>query len=199
MGFLLKYWYVILAAFVLSMGSAMGLLWLQRGEWIPKPPPAVEVVEGEVPGMSPKYSEWNYRISAVEDIRIKLEAEREGIKQERNELEILQKRVQSEIDELEQLRTEILQVRDAINADYIEIEEVEQENIKQLAKVYTEMKPDAAVTILSALEIELVVKILSEMNEEPASRILAEMAGNGGDTEQARMASQITQLMQLLK
>lgn len=199
MGFLIRYWYLIILAFLLSFGSAVGLLVLKRDSWMPPPKPEKEEVVDQMPGMSPEYSKWNYDVSAIEDIRVKLEAERESIRMERNELELLENRVRAEIEELTSLRQEVEDIREAINADYIAIGEAEMANIQQLAKVYTEMRPEASVAILSDLDIELVVKILSEMAEEPASRILAEMTTGGADSETAQMASRITELMQRVK
>ncbi|MFO7723999.1 MAG: hypothetical protein R6V45_00500 [Oceanipulchritudo sp.] len=199
MKFLLRFWYLILLALMVSLLSAVGLLYLQREDWI-QPPGEEEAPAGDpVPGMSDAYSGWNYDISSIEDLRVKMEAERENIRKERNRLEVLEKRVLSEVEELERVRDEITEIREAINADYVEIRESEKANLAQLAKVYTEMRPEAAVKILVDLDIELVVKILSGMNEEPASRILAEMSAAPEESRMRGMASRITQLMQQVK
>ena len=199
MGFLIRFWYLILLAFLVSLLSAVGLLYLQREDWLPSPDEEDPEVTQEVPGMSKAYSRWNYNISSVEDLRVKMEGERESIRKERGQLEVLEKRVLAEIDELERIRGEITAIREEINAGYIEIEEAEKANLTQLSRVYTEMRPEAAVNILVDLDLELVVKILSGMDEEPASRILAEMSAAPEESKMRAMASRITRMMQLVK
>jgi len=199
MAFLIRFWYLILLVFIVSLVSAVGLLYLQREDWLPPPGRDETEVADEVPGMSVEYSRWNYHISSVEDLRVKIEGEREVIRKEQAQLEILDKRVRSEIEELERIRAEITAIREGINADYIEIEEAERANIAQLSSVYTEMRPEAAVNILVDLDLELVVKILSGMDEEPASRILAEMSAAPEESKMRGMAARITRMMQLIK
>lgn len=198
MSFLIRFWYLILLALVVSLVSAVGLLYLQREDWLPPPPDDPELAD-RMPGMSEEYSRWNYNISEVEDLRVKMEGERESIRKKQAQLEILEKRVRSEIEEMERIRAEITAIREGINADYIEIEEAERANVAQLSSVYTEMRPEAAVSILADLDLELVVKILSGMDEEPASRILAEMSAAPEESKLRGMAARITRMMQLVK
>lgn len=197
MSFLVRYWYVILLAFALSLLSAVGILYLERERWLPEPKPDTTLEEAsELPGMSESYLKWNFEISGVEDLRVKMEAEREQLRKQQLDLEVLQGQVQSEMEELARMRDEIDSLREAIRRDIIEISEAEESNVRRLGKMYAEMNPDAAVVIFADLDIELVVKILSRMGEEPASRILAEMTNADPEGPLAQRAARITEMIQ---
>ncbi|MEX0322927.1 MAG: hypothetical protein AB3N63_12260 [Puniceicoccaceae bacterium] len=198
MKFLLRFWYVILLAFVLSLVSAAGMLYLQMDTWVVEQQAIAQEEEpvDEIPGMSEEYTRWSYGIAGIEDLRVKLEAEKEELQKERQELDAYKRQVDAEAEELKVLRQDIEDLRDSINVEFIKIEANEEDNLKRLAKVYSEMKPDAAVAIFSGLELNLVVKILSEMKEESASRILSEMSKGDADSIEAKKAAKITEMIQ---
>lgn len=199
MRFLLRFWYVIVLALFLSIGSAIGLLYLERDQWIPQPQEPVTDADREQPGMSEEYQEWSYSISEVEDLRVKLEAEREEVEQRRSELERMELRIESETEELQALRKELDTMREAIREEVIQIKEGEREQVERLASVYGQMKPAGAVAVFEQLEIEFVVKILSEMEEESAARILNEMSEGARDPQMVKRAARITEEFQRVR
>lgn len=197
MRFLLRFWYIILLALVLSIASAIGLLYIRRGEWMPPPraSSAAEAPRKSTEG-SKNYQEWAYAIDEVEDLRVKLEAEREEVSRRRQELDRMEQRLQSEKEELSDMREEIDQLRGTIDQRVIRIQEGEKEKISHLADVYEEMRPASAVTIFNELEIPFVVKILTEMSEDAAARILSEMSEAAGDEISVKRAAEITEEFQ---
>lgn len=200
MQFVVRFWYLILLAFLLSLLSAGLLIYLQLDSLVVPVDPLREArAETDLPGMSDDYVRWNYEISGVESLKAKLEAEWEAIQAEKQELIVLRGRIQAETEELREVRREIDELRAAIDASYIDISEAEEANIRKLANVYSEMKPASAVKIFTDLELELVVKILARMGEEPASRILAEMTTATADADMSRMAALITEKIRTVK
>lgn len=199
MRFLLRFWYVILLALVLSMGAAVGILYLERDDWMPKPVEEVRESDREQPGMSERYREWTYSIDEVEDLRVKLEAERQDVEERKQELERVEQRVQSEMEELADLRQELERMREAISREVIEVQEGEREQVERLASVYGQMKPAGAVAIFEELEIPFVVKILSEMEEESAARILNEMSEGAQNEAVIKRAAKITEEFQRVR
>lgn len=193
MKFLLQFWYLILLALILSFVAAVGLIWTQRDEWLPEPPPVEvpnEVLRME--GMSDEYAEWNYGIMGVEDLRLKLESEQEEIAEERRELETLRSHIAVEMEELRQLRAEIDNLRESIRNEFIEIDELEQANIRRIADLYAEMKPEEVLLLFDELDFPLVVKIISSMPEESITRLLAEMTQDPTNVEKIKKAARIT-------
>ncbi len=201
MRFLLQFWYIILLALVLSIASAIGLLYARRGEWMPPPraTSAAEAPRKSTEEGSKNYQEWVYAIDEVEDLRVKLEAEREEISRRRQELGRMEQRLQSEKEELSDMREEIDQLRETIDQRVIRIQEGEKEKISHLADIYEEMRPPSAVVIFNELEIPFVVKILSEMSEDAAARILSEMSEAAGDEIPLKRAAEITEEFQRLQ
>lgn len=203
MQFLIKFWYVILLAFVLSLAAGVGMILMQKDEWMPPPPVTpldahTEQLAKE--GMSEEFARWNFEMSAVEDLRAQLTAEREKIAGERESLEALRARIAAETAELNALREDIDAMRESIRAEFNEIDEAETNNIRRLAKVYTDMDVGAAVTIFNELELALVVKILSYMDQEAAGRILAQMTQAGeGSKAMTERAALITDEMRRLR
>lgn len=198
MKFLVRYWYMILLAFALSLGSAVVSIYLQKDSLVVHVDPKLSAEEAasEIPGMSKEYVAWNYGLSQIEDLRVKLEQERQDVQKERQELDSYKRQIDAEAQELEALREEIIALRDSINTEFIKIQSTEENNLKRLSKVYSEMKPDAAVAIFSGLELNLVVKIISQMKEDAASKILAEMSSKDPDGPEARKAAEITEMIQ---
>lgn len=75
----------------------------------------------------------------------------------------------------------------------IEITESEKKNLRQLAKIYGQMRPEDAAPIVKGLEDDMVVKVLSLMKERQAGMILAAYAKT--DEKSARRAGEISDKM----
>ena len=201
MKILLKYWYVILLAVLLSIGAAAGMLYLRKPDWMPPPvDPLAEKRElAPIPGMSDNYVEWNFETVQLEDLRDELAKEREVIERERQELAALQAQVEQETAEMTELRDEIDELRESVQKEFTKIEVSEEANLKSLAKVYSAMKPQPIVKLFREMEEELVVKIMSVMQAETAAGILEEMTQDGNDRQVIERAVQITDKLRKLQ
>jgi flagellar motility protein MotE (MotC chaperone) len=198
---LLKYWYIILTAILLSIGVAVGMLFLRKESWMPIPvDPLAEAREkSPITNMSESYLVWNFELLKLDELRQQLNNERAAVENERQELTMLRKQVDLEIAEMMNLRTAINQLRDSVRSEFSKIEASEEANLRNLARVYTEMKPVPVVEIFKEMDIELVVKIMSVMPSETAARILEQMANDRSDKEIIKNAVNITERLRRIQ
>lgn len=198
---LLKYWYIILFAFLLSVGAAVGILYLRKDDWMPPPvdPLATQRERSVLAEMSDDYVVWNFEVVGVEEIRTELEKEREQIESERQQLESLRVQIEQERAEMMSLRQEIDELRETVRKEFAQIEVSEEANLKSLARIYSEMKPAAIVKLFRDMDEELVVKILAMMPAENAAGVLEEMTKNEEDTQTIERAAEITDELRRLQ
>lgn len=201
MKILLKYWYIILCALLLSVGAAVGFLYLRKDAWMPPEvdPLAEARKKSALAAMSDSYVAWNFEVAGIEDMRTELEAERALIEAERDELEALRLQVEQERAEMVSLREEIDAMREAVRKEFNKIESSEEENLKRLARIYTEMKPAPIVKVFQDMNQELVVKIMAVMPPESAAGILEEMTKNEEDRHSIERAAAITDELRRLQ
>lgn len=202
MSILLRYWYVLLLAFVLSLVAAVAILMMSKDQWSPagggivedKFEAATELVE-----MSERYLKWNYDTMIIDELRVQYSEESESLEKERRLLEALRQQVDADVQELLELRAEIDQLRESVTKEFVAIADSELDNLKRLAKVYEEMKPVPVVMLFKEMEMELVVKLMSQISPEAASKILAEMSNPAQGPETLGTAVAITEELRKLK
>ena len=202
MSFLIRFWYVLVLAFILSLGSALAVLFLTKDQWMPAPPPPPPdpvQVASDLAEMSEPYLNWNYATNIIDELRVEYEDEASALDQERSELLNLRKQIQSELEELAKLRKEIDALSESVSQEFTSIETAELDNLKRLAKVYEEMKPVPVVELFKQMELDLVVKLMSQISPASASKILAEMSNAAQGPETLRTAVQITEELRKLK
>ncbi len=90
--------------------------------------------------------------------------EKEEIGRINRSMEDLLDRYQERIDELET----------NLEESWEEIEDRE-ERIRQIARIYSQMKPDEAATVLTELDDDLVIELVLRWEDRFAARVLAEM------------------------
>lgn len=202
MNVLLRYWYILLLAFVLSLVAAVAILMLSKDQWVPVAVDssqdsinaATELVE-----MSERYLKWNYDTMIIDELRVQYAEESQAVEKERRLLEALRQQVDADVQELLELRNEIDQLRESVTKEFVAIAESELGNLKRLAKVYEEMKPVPVVMLFKEMEIELVVKLMSQISPEAASKILAEMSNPAQGPDTLLTAVAITEELRKLK
>lgn len=202
MSFLIRFWYVLLLAFILSLGSALAVLFLTKEQWMPVPPPPPPdpiQVASDLAEMSEPYLNWNYATNIIDELRVEYDDEASALDQERSELLNLRKQIQSELKELAELRKEINALSESVSQEFMAIESAELDNLKRLAKVYEEMKPVPVVELFKQMELDLVVKLMSQISPASASKILAEMSNPAQGPETLRTAVQITEELRKIK
>jgi flagellar motility protein MotE (MotC chaperone) len=187
---ILKYWYLILLAFIMSLGSSLGLIYLRQDSWVPPEP------EGEAPivleeGDSRSFREWRFRANHLEDLKLKLDAQQADLGREEKTLTLLRSQIETERVELVKMRKLLEGLRSEIEADYISIAAQELANLQRLASIYAEVGAEATVKVFEGLEDETVVKILSLMQTESSARILGAM-GESTDPETLKRAAKFT-------
>lgn len=187
---ILKYWYLIVLAFILSLGSATGLIYLRKDSWVPPEP------QGEAPialeeGDSRSFREWRFRANQLEGLKLQLDARQADLAREEKTMDLLRSQIETERAELIKIRTSLEELRAAIEADYISIAAQELANLQRLASIYSEVAAEATVKVFEGLEDETVVKILSLMQAESSARILGTM-GESADPETLKRAAKFT-------
>lgn len=202
MSFLIRFWYVLVLAFILSLGSALAVLFLTKEQWMPMPPPPPPdpiQVASDLAEMSEPYLNWNYATNIIDELRVEYDDEASALDQERSELLNLRKQIQSELKELAELRKEINALSESVSQEFMAIESAELDNLKRLAKVYEEMKPVPVVELFKQMELDLVVKLMSQISPAAASKILAEMSNAAQGPATLRTAVQITEELRKIK
>lgn len=94
------------------------------------------------------------REGAIEDIEESLELERAVLGEEFNKIDAMRRRIEL-----------------AVNR----VEEQKLKSLKKLAKVYEAMPSKDAASILSGMDVEIVLEVLRNMKDRPAAKILASL------------------------
>jgi len=96
---------------------------------------------------------------AIEKQKVDLEAEKKRMTEERERTTMVQQ-------ELEKTRNELTAERKKLEQLVGQSDELDKKRIKQLAKVYSAMRPEEAARILETLDDDLLIKILSSMGDD---------------------------------
>lgn len=187
----MKYWYILILAFFLSLATAVGLIFMRMDAWMP-----VEDETDEAPvvleeGDSRSFREWRFDANRLEDIHLQLEARQADLDSQEQSLESLRAQIATERSELLALRDSLTQLRQSMDANFITIQEQERANLRRLSTIYSEVNPAAAVKVFEELDDETVVKILSLMPTESSARVLGAM-GDSTDVSVLKRAAKLT-------
>jgi len=98
-------------------------------------------------------------------------------------LNVAERRIEAKAQELEELRMEIEKLLDMQ-------EDIEEERIIQLVKIYESMKPKDAANIFNELQFDVLLAVVMRMNERRVSAIIAAMEPVKARYLSARMAEQ---------
>jgi flagellar motility protein MotE (MotC chaperone) len=96
---------------------------------------------------------------AIEKQKAELETEKKQASEERERMIMVQQ-------ELEKTRTELTGERKKLETLVGQSDELDKKRIKQLAKVYSAMRPEEAAHILETLNDDLLIKILGSMDDD---------------------------------
>ncbi|MCH8473738.1 MAG: hypothetical protein LAT55_00740 [Opitutales bacterium] len=190
MNTLIKYWYILAMAFVLSLLTGVGLVLIRQDTWMPEetePEEHIALEEGD----SSSFREWNFEANKLEDLQLKLDARQADLDAREESLELLRAQIQTEHNELISLRESLDDMRRSMEQDFITIEEDERTNLRRLASIYSEVSPAAAVKVFNGLDDETIVKILSLMPTESSARVLGVM-GDSNDQQILERAARLT-------
>ena len=104
---------------------------------------------------------------AAQQERLELQKERERIQEQNARLDILQREIEEQRNSLQQKRNELDEL---VNKS----SELNQDRIRELARLYGAMKPAEAAAIIETLDDQLALNIITSINDDrQKGRILA--------------------------
>jgi flagellar motility protein MotE (MotC chaperone) len=196
----LKFWYLLALALFLSLASALTLIFMRQDAWMPaakEPKRAPRISEGGVLATQ-SFREWEFSATELENMRTKLEGEKEALHIRETALRQWEEQIRSEVSDLNDLRNDLDALKKSIQQDLITIGDDERQNLRSLSKLYSEMKAPAAVKVLAELDVETVVKILTLMPSDASARILGTFA-DLPEEKSVQKAAEITEAIRKLK
>lgn len=193
MRFLKSGWGLGGLAVILSLGTTAGVIYKHRNELSVAQVPERVVVEAP-PVL------WSFKFQDIENLFDDLKAQRKRLEEREVELEKAGAQLASEKSELNKMRSEIELLRKELSDAIIQVQEQEYKNLKSLAQTYSNVSPQAAVTIFSEMDDAMAVKILSLMKADKVGGIFQEMAKHATkDAEVAKRAARLSDRLRLLK
>ncbi|MDB5359970.1 MAG: hypothetical protein JWO51_1267 [Rhodospirillales bacterium] len=124
---------------------------------VPKTPPAQTYTEAEV--------------KLLQDLakrRIELDQRADELTQRETLLKAAEQRVDEKIDQLKQMQA-------TVDASLGKVDAQEDQRLSSLVAIYTNMKPKEAATILSQLDMPVLLQLLTRMKDRTTSAIMAAM------------------------
>jgi flagellar motility protein MotE (MotC chaperone) len=118
--------------------------------------------------------------AALERQRAALAIKEVQLRQREEQLEMFKTSLRDQLEELAAMRTRISEVVKKKN-------ELEEEELKRLARVYEATTPEQSDVLLGKLEAKLAARILSRMNGAKAGKVLSSME----PTQAARISEQL--------
>jgi len=114
--------------------------------------------------------------------------EKKELEREREKLSKQQERINIMRQDLERTKQNLAEERKKFEKIVETSDELEIKKIKQLAKVYSAMRPEEAARILETLDDKLVIKILSSMGDD---RQKAKILGSLSQDKSSKISEQI--------
>jgi flagellar motility protein MotE (MotC chaperone) len=157
----------------------------------PKPPPRAKVADAlRVTGPS-----WNFNNPEADQLITELRIEKKSVEKREEQLNELAARLQNERLELAQVTQSVHQLQTEFDGSVLRIKDQEVANLKKLAKVYADMAPDTAASVLAEMDNDAVVRILLYVKENETAGILEALAKKG--QAQARRTAEISEQVRL--
>ncbi|MFZ5572007.1 MAG: MotE family protein [Thermodesulfobacteriota bacterium] len=130
-----------------------------------------------VPEKTTAADEVKITLESLEQKRLEIQAAETRLAEERAKLETLKQEIAAEIESLARKNQELEEKLGAVESKDASTarsqQEAEEKKLKQLVKVYSNMKPKEAAPIIDKLDIEVAEKIFLRMKGELAGQILA--------------------------
>lgn len=139
---------------------------------------------------------WEYRNPEFDQMLAELKDEREALKIKARELADLKTRLDAEWQEISVATQMVAQLQADLDHTLVTVRQDELVNLKRLARLYTNMKPDSAARIIGELEETQAIRILSLMKESESAAVLESLAKQDAhDIKRvARLSSQVRTL-----
>lgn len=193
MQILSKPWFLAVLALVLMLGTQVVALKLYWDEVFPAGPKTV-VIKRE----DPKGFTWGFSSNEIVQLELELKTRLANLALREQELSDYESRLAADREEIEDIKNQVARMREKFVESVVKLEADEQKNLKTLAKTYSAIAPEAAVSIFRELDDSTVVKILFFMKSDTVGSILEEMAtAEGGVAEQVKRAARLSDMLRL--
>ncbi len=140
-------------------------------------------------------SSWDTRNPEMDQLVLELRTAKEAFEKRDRELTTLETRLQMERQEVAEVMQGVQQMQKDFESEIVRVQTEEVSNLKKLAKIYTSMEVEGAVSILKELTDEQVVKIMVYMKEAETAPILETMAKKS--REEARRVALISEKLRV--
>ncbi len=134
---------------------------------------------------------WDFVNPEVDQLIADLKQQKEKLAARETELDQLELRLKAEREEIGVVTQQVAKMQSEIDRSLVRVREEESANLKRLAKIYGNMSPDGAVSILKEMKDDDVVRILVYMKYDQTAPIL-ELLARAGATD-AKRAAQISE------
>ena len=155
----------------------------------PTPPPPVAQSDAAAAVAKPNGPSWDFINPEADQLIAELKAEKKTLAKKEQDLTDLSLRLQSERSELNMVTQSVRQLQTEFDQNVLRIGAEETANLKKLAKVYAEMDPASAATILQEMDDTSVIKIMVFMKDVETAAIWEAMAKKGQPQGQTRRPS----------
>ena len=132
---------------------------------------------------------WRFRNPEMDQWIADIKREREALALREQQLKDLQTRLDAERKELTTVTQTVHQLQSEFDKNVVRFTAQQEENLKKQVKVLQAMTPDSAVTMLSQMPDDDVVRILALMKPDQTSVMLENMSKAG--KEQAQRAAEL--------
>lgn len=193
MSILSKPWFLAVLALVMMLGTQFVALKMSWSELFPAPPKIKLIKRGD-----PSPLEWSFSSEEIVRLREELEMRMAKVAAQEEALERYEERLQTDKEEIEDIKNSVDLMRQTLLAEVVRLEGTEATNLKTLSKTYSELNPEAAVSIFGELDDTTVVKILFFMKSDKVGAILQQMAEEGGTNEKlVQRAAKLSDMLRL--
>jgi flagellar motility protein MotE (MotC chaperone) len=159
------------------------------------PPAAAAAGTPGAPDIHHSAPSWDFVNPEADQMMDELKAEKKALAKKEQDLNDLKVRLESERSELNLVTQSVRQLQTDFDQNVLRITDEETANLKKLGKVYSDMDPSSAATILQEMDDAEVIKIMVFMKDTETAAILESMAKKG--QLQAKRAAALSDRLRL--
>lgn len=188
-----KPWFLATLALVIMLGTQAGAFYLYWSELVPHRKDILLIKRED-----PEDLIWSFSSKDLVQLKVELEGRLSAVESKEADLASYEARLESDRAEIEATKTEVERMRDSLMDEILKVEGWEKKNLKTLAATYSNLDPNAAVSIFNELDDSTVAKIMRSMKSNVVGDILQEMAMQGGGNESLiKRAARLSNLLRL--
>jgi flagellar motility protein MotE (MotC chaperone) len=122
---------------------------------------------------------WEFTNPEADQLMAELKTEKAALAKKEQDLGDLSTRLKSERTELDAVTENVKHLQSDFDQNVVRIKEEETANLKKLAKVYANMSPDSAATVMAEMDDAAIVKIMVFMKDGETAAIFESLAKKG--------------------